>query len=503
VVRLRSAWLLGVVVVAVLGANAPTRPQTAPPTPFERNGGRQWTTFAEESAFLTAVAADSARVALSVIGMTAQGRPLHLVQVGHAGPHARAAARTHPTLLIVCTQHGNEPAGREACLSWLRDLAFTTDPVLVALLATQTVLFVPTANPDGRQANGRENSEGVDINRDHLGLGSNEARAIAAVVRDWQPDVTLDLHEYGPSEPVLYDDDILYLWPRNLNVDAALHDVAVSLALDHIAPEAEAAGYTADEYGIQAIGDIDVNQTAGDGDEGILRNTMGLRHSIGILVETATTPRLVSPEELLDRAAVARRRVASHKQVVGTVLRFMGARGAEAAGITDASRRRKTEEGAAGTAPVYFGGADNDPPAASDVVQPPPCGYRLAVADATALAPVLDLHGIERVATGDAVELPLGQPAEPVIPLLVDGRGARRVVSGEAMASGCASLAAPPAPVPAPAAPVPAPPGRGLPATGGHPLTGAALVCLLLAAAVRRADRGSTRARGRSPGLLP
>ena len=88
---------------------------------------------------------------------------------------------------------------------------------------------------------------------------------------------------------MLYDDDLLYLWPRNLNVDAQVHGLSKTLAIDYIGKGAEAAGYSSDEYGLYAVGDQDVSQQAGDGDEGIMRNAVGLRHSIGILLRHVWT----------------------------------------------------------------------------------------------------------------------------------------------------------------------------------------------------------------------
>ena len=46
-------------------------------------------------------------------------------------------------------------------------------------------------------------------------------------------------------------------------------------------PDSEAAGYSADEYGQYEVADNDIQQSAGDGDEGIMRNAMGLRHALG------------------------------------------------------------------------------------------------------------------------------------------------------------------------------------------------------------------------------
>lgn len=402
-----------------------------PKTGFEESAGAEWTTHEQELAFLKAVDAGSKRVKVDVVGTSVEGRPLHLVSLGHPAPKSVAVARKRPTALFICTQHGNEPAGREACLQILRDLAFTDDPELVAQMKKHTIVFVPTANPDGRAANTRENANGVDINRDHLGLRSPEAQAVAAVVRDWQPETVIDLHEYGPSIPVFYDDEVLYLWPRNLNVDSHVHDMAKELAEGYIAADSEEAGYTADEYGQYAVADQNVHQSAGDHDEGIARNLMGLRHSLGILVETAVTedPRN-GPDEVTSTAAVQLRRVDAHLVVSHAVLRFMRERGTEALETTEGSVKRKIAEGRSRSEPVYFGGADNQEPAAEDVVEAP-CGYALTGEQAKSLRQVLKLHDIRTLRRAGKVFVSMAQPAEPVIPLLLDARGTRSIADAE------------------------------------------------------------------------
>ena len=87
----------------------------------------------------------------------------------------------------------------------------------------------------------------------------------------------------------------------------------------------EKAGYSPDEYGQHELADNDIHQSAGDGDEGIMRNAMGLHHSLGVLVETAVTadPRN-TPLELVSAAAVMRRRVAAHKRSLGAAFVPMG-----------------------------------------------------------------------------------------------------------------------------------------------------------------------------------
>jgi hypothetical protein len=434
----RSIAVATLATLALLVAPSISRAEEPPTTGFEDNGGANWTTHDEEVAFLQEVA-DSPRVALSEIGRTLEGRPLHLVELGFPGPDAIEEARQRPTVLFICTQHGNEPAGREACLEWLRDLAFTEDPDLVRQLQEHTILFVPTANPDGRAANTRGNSEGDDINRDHLNLETLEAQAIATVVRDWQPDVVVDLHEFG-STTLVYDDEILYLWTRNLNADIQVRREARTLAEDYIKPGAEANGQRAGEYGRYRVPvtDYHITQVAGDEDEGIARNLFGLRHSAGLLLETrvGADPR-TSIDEVMASAANQNRRVDTHYQAVADTLLYMRDLGPNAMFASSNAAERKALEGAEGSAPVYFNGQDEDLTLLQDggaeptsIADPPPCGYELTADQWAEMTLTFLLHGIAATPLdGGGAFVSMAQPAEPVIPLLLDDRGNRNAVS--------------------------------------------------------------------------
>lgn len=419
--------------VALSGVHALAQEESPPETGFERRDGASWTTLKEESAFLAEVDDRSARVEIDQIGGTIRGRPLRLARVGEPAPPPSGRA-SDQVALFVCSQHGNEPAGRETCMQWLRDLAFSTDPELVDLMRSWTLLFVPTANPDGRAANTRHNAQDTDINRDHLTLTSPETRALAQVIRDWRPDLMLDLHEIPADHPAanraLFDDDVYYLWPRNLNVDPQLHSLSKTLAVDYIGTGSERAGYSADEYGQFAVGDQDVHQFAGDHDEGILRNLAGLRSAVSVLIESNATPNPLRPEELADAAAVNRRRVASQHQNVTDTLRFLQTHGNLVAAASAGARDRYTEQGRERNEPVYFGGADNDPPEPEQVQDPPPCAYRLTEEQAAAVTTTLNLLDIGTRQQDLGVLVPMAQPSEPLIPLLLDNRGERHVVDG-------------------------------------------------------------------------
>ena len=85
-------------------------------------------------------------------------------------------------------------------------LAFTTDPHLLEILANTTVLIVPAINGNGRASNTRGNETGADLNRDHAELLQPETLAFASMLRDYTPEVGVDLHEgdtRGSADPHL------------------------------------------------------------------------------------------------------------------------------------------------------------------------------------------------------------------------------------------------------------------------------------------------------------
>ncbi|MEU9112480.1 M14 family metallocarboxypeptidase [Streptomyces sp. NPDC048483] len=406
------ATLAATLPAASAGAAGPHLPRTG----FETSHGARWTTQPEEQAFLAAVDRASDRVRIDRIGVTEQGRPLQLVRIGAPAPERPQDVRRGASVLLICSQHGDEPSGREACLTTVRDLAYAQDEPTRRFLAHTSVLVVPTANPDGRAADTRGNSDGTDINRDHLALQTPEARAMAAVIRDYRPDTLYDLHEYGPTAPY-YSKDVLSLWPRNLNTADVVHREATALSRDFVEPAVQKAGFSTGVYGIwtdPVTGDP-VKQVAGDGQERILRNTAGVKGSVGLLVETRVDA--LTDAEKADPALNNRRRVVSQRAALKGAFAFLDRRRTRIEAATTAARTA----GYADRGPVYLGGADNDPAADDEVLADPPCAYRLGAEQFGQVREELKLHGVHwlRDAAGGAV-VPLRQPLRKLVPLLLD-----------------------------------------------------------------------------------
>lgn len=411
-VTLLALGLLGFVWACSDGGTGPVGDDPIPQTGFEQRGGIGFTTHSEEISFLADVEAHSVRVRISVAGTSVQGRPIHLVRVAYSQPPSDEEIATGQTVLIIGSQHGNEPAGREASLQMLRDLAFTQEAALLDVLTGATVLFIPSANPDGLVADTRGNADQIDINRDHLALVSPEARAIAEILRDFRPDLVVDAHE----RPSGTTPDLELLWPRNLNVYEPVRSLSQKLVEEQLFDDLPAAGRSVALYSPAPGG-------AGDENETILRNTVGLRHSLGLLVESAGA-----------RPAVER--VAVHLEVFGSVFRFLKARSGEILAAVTAAPEAKAAAGRNRTEPFYFFGADNDPPDFDQILDPPPCAYLLTAEQEAVLQPQITLLPLRTEPTAGAdILLPMDQSLMTVIPLLADSRARMSIVQAVAVVS--------------------------------------------------------------------
>lgn len=422
--RVRTlALTLSAAALAVPLVNAPAEAAHTPlpRTGFETSNGARWTGQPEEQTFLAAVDRGSKRTSIGRIGTTKQGRPLQLVRIG--------AQHASHTVLLICSQHGDEPSGRDACLSTIRDLAYAKDRNTERLLARTRILVVPTANPDGRAANTRGNSDGVDINRDHIALKTAEGRATAAVIRDQRPDVIYDLHEYGATPPY-YDKDLFDLWPRNLNTDAGVHRESQALSGEYVRPAAHHGGFSTGTYGIwtdPVTGDP-IKQTAGDGQERILRNASGVKNAVGLLIESRVDP--LTEEERADSSLNNRRRVGSQLSALGGLFSFTEERRDRLEATTTAARLSGFKD----RGPVYLGGADNDPATPEETLQDPPCGYRLDAAQYADIRDELALHGVVSWPAGSGgAFVPLRQSQRELIPLLLDSRATYHLTPGQAI----------------------------------------------------------------------
>jgi hypothetical protein len=300
-------------------------------TPGLAPGRDRWTDNTELDGELQAMAASGAARLLNV-GRSESGQAilaLHFQRGPSPGaasaPPATEATPPRPLALLVGQQHGNEPAGAEALLVTARRLADPASP-LSQVLAQLDVIVLPRLNPDGAMLARRGNGPGLDINRDHLRLQSAEARALAALVRQWRPVLVVDLHEYRvmnrymPRFGGLKGHDLLWQAASAPNLPADLSSAAEALFAAPLKRDMAAAGLSLDRYFTNPRADTGLQLTMGGLQPDLARNAYGLRHAVSILLESRG----------LDLQRLhAQRRVHTHVVALGSLLRSAAQHAAE------------------------------------------------------------------------------------------------------------------------------------------------------------------------------
>jgi hypothetical protein len=263
-------------------------PRVTYATPSFAPGRADLTSYSELTAFLAATSEGVTHVALRTMGQSQDGRAIAAAIFARGGLDIAALRRNgRPTVLIVGQQHGNEPAGGEAALAIIARLARGD---LVPLLEHINVVVVPRANPDGAEAFRRTTANGVDLNRDHVLARTPEARVLIGLMRELDPALVVDAHEYnvigswvrhfgGLARP-----DVLIQAATQANLTPAIALLQDGTFLPALRNAFDAQGLTHDWY-FTADRDSRIVSMGGIEPE-LARNATGLRHAAGILIET-------------------------------------------------------------------------------------------------------------------------------------------------------------------------------------------------------------------------
>jgi hypothetical protein len=192
--------------------------------------------YADVTRVIDGLVATSPLVHTESFGKTEEGRALPLLVISDPKVATPAAARKlgRPLVFVQANIHAGEVEGKEAVLMLARRLVSGD---LRPLTRQLVILIAPDYNADGNEKinvmnrtaqNGplggvgtRENSKGLDLNRDYMKLDSAEARSLVGAFNKWDPHVIVDLHTTNGS---YHANHLTYAPILNPNADARLID---------------------------------------------------------------------------------------------------------------------------------------------------------------------------------------------------------------------------------------------------------------------------------------
>lgn len=121
-------------------------------------------------------------------GKSAQGRNIPLFRFGKA----------EKKVLMWSQMHGNETTTTKALLNLLEEFEKNRWKNI-------SILVIAMLNPDGAEKYTRENSLGIDLNRDAKDLSQVESKFLRKIVRDYKPNYCFNLHDqrsiFGVGNP--------------------------------------------------------------------------------------------------------------------------------------------------------------------------------------------------------------------------------------------------------------------------------------------------------------
>jgi murein tripeptide amidase MpaA len=193
-------------------------------TPAEKTLLKTTPRYDETVAYLRKLVAAAPQLRMVSLGKSGEGRDIWMVIASKERAFTAEALRRggKPTLFAQAGIHAGEIDGKDAGLMLLRDM--TVRGTKKELLDGANFLFVPIYSADAHERftaftriNQRGPEEGgwrttprnLNLNRDYVKADAPETRAMIRALREWQPDLYVDLHVTDGAD---YQYDVTYGW---------------------------------------------------------------------------------------------------------------------------------------------------------------------------------------------------------------------------------------------------------------------------------------------------
>jgi hypothetical protein len=328
-----SFWRLPLIFASILAVNPAANTHQQIQAPVERSGFLRLTSYDSLQAFLQSLDGNG-RVRIEKIATTRQGRAVSCCFVSSSARFGIDSTKLR--VMLFAQQHGDEPSGKEALTMLLGKLA---SHALDAVLDHIDLLVIPQMNPDGAELRQRRTSDSLDLNRNHLILTSPEPRGLHELFATWWPQVTMDIHEYGPFSKSWSDSgfikraDVQLGMLTNLNSSEVLHAEQRSKIFPFVEATMKKSGYAFSEYVVGSPGDF-LRYSTTEPNDG--RQGFGILSTLSFIQEGRGGEKL---EDHLER------RVRSQLASIEALLSYCGEHGSELCGLVNRERVRLSNAG--------------------------------------------------------------------------------------------------------------------------------------------------------------
>ncbi len=148
----------------------------------EKIQGR-WVTFKNIQSLLEEL---PEQITKDIIGTSEQGIPIYKISLGTGTKR----------VLLWSQMHGNESTGTKAVFDFINFVQIHSKHSIVKQIMDNTQIhIIPMLNPDGALSYTRENSNGIDLNRDAVALEAKESKLLREILEQVNPDFCFNLHD--------------------------------------------------------------------------------------------------------------------------------------------------------------------------------------------------------------------------------------------------------------------------------------------------------------------